>query len=233
MTVKSCCGYFQISKSLGSIHTFQTESEIWPFALSLRHAGTPVSASARGLLAGVWASASCSSTTFSQYLDTPSFSCGCRHTPGTRRVWAQVSVMLKLLCLSKIYLNSVHAVCQTARYLDSIRVCYVWNVLTLHKFVGAEDYVKHKPAQGNRAASPPSPMHTQIDSLSVQKRNPFSPGSWFSEPTLKFNSSPESEIHSYFTPISAEFYCFLFFLFLPCCFSLMGLVLHCKELYTW
>lgn len=51
MTVKSCRGYFQISKHLGAISTFQTESEIWPFAESAfpQAAGTPVSASAKGV----------------------------------------------------------------------------------------------------------------------------------------------------------------------------------------
>lgn len=34
MSVKSCSGYFQISTHLGLICTFQTGSEIWPFAKS-------------------------------------------------------------------------------------------------------------------------------------------------------------------------------------------------------
>lgn len=57
---------------------------------------------------------------------------------------AHTSVMLKPLWFSKIYLNSAHDVCRTARCLDSIKACYVWNALTLHKFVMTEDYIKHK-----------------------------------------------------------------------------------------
>lgn len=235
MRVKSCHGYFQISKHLGAISTFRTESEIWPFAESAfpQARGYPSKCLSKG---GCWKEHELlypalqphfhDTWTLQAIAEASHVSAGMHQGPA---VQAQVSAMLKLLRFSKICLNSVHDVCRTARYLDSIRVCYVWNVLTLHKFVRTEDYIKHKLAQGNHAASLPSPMHTRIDLLSAQTRNPFSPGSWFSEPTLKCSSSPKSEICSHFTLISAEFYFFIFFFFYPSVLPWWGLFFIAKN----
>lgn len=125
-------------------------------------------------------------------------------------VQAPVSDAPSHFSVSPRYIWTLPTVCQTVRCLDSIWVRCARNVLTLHKFVRTEDYINHKLAEGNLPA-----MHTRMDLLSAQARNPFSPSSWFSEPALKCNFNPESEICSHFAPISAElaffFYPFLTF----------------------
>ena len=237
LSVKSCSGCFQVSTHLWSMCTFQAEKEIWPFAenaltqapqqVPQRRAGAGRSVSFCMLLFNIFVVLGHPSQ--SQNKPCPKAS----HAGAGMHQGPQVSVMLRLLCFSKIYLNSVHDVCRTARYLDSIWVCYVWNVLTLHKFVRTEDYIKHKLAQGNHAASLPSPMHTRTDLLSAQTRSPFSPSSWFSESTLKCNSVPERERCSL---ISTQFYFFFFFLppapvFCPggTCSSLQRIIYPIKE----
>lgn len=209
MTGKSCSGYFQISTHFGSICTFWTESETWPVAESAfpwahRHLSKCLSRqeSWKGL-------------ELLHPVLQPHFHAIILCTPSSRRISpilklptpVQGCTHLSVMCFCKKYLNPVHSVYWTVRYLDSIQVCYVWNVLTLHKFVRTDDDddIKHKLAQGNHAASLPSPTHTRTQgTLSAQVQDSVNQP-WNAIPALK------SEICSHFTPTSAEFYSFFFF----------------------
>lgn len=196
-----------------------------------------------GELEGAWASTSCSSTTFSCYNTLHSKQSQNKPHPEASHTGAGVhqGPHVSVMCFCKKYLNPVHGVYWTVRYLDSIQVCYVWNVLTLHKFVRTDDDIKHKLAQGNHAASLPSPTHTRTELLSAHTRNPFSPSSGFSEPALKCNSSPEKwDMLLFLLPYLQSFTLFSFFfpppfspvvLFCPdgACSSLQRIIYLIKE----
>lgn len=202
MSGKSCSGYFQISTHLGSICTFWTESETWPVAESAfpwahRHLSKCLSRqeSWKGL-------------ELLHPVLQPHFHAIILCTPSSRRISpilklptpVQGCTHLSVMCFCKKYLNPVHSVYWTVRYLDSIQVCYVWNVLTLHKFVRTDDDIKHKLAQGNHAASLPSPTHTRTQ------------GTLSAQVTLKCNSSPEKwDMLSFYSHICRVLLFFLFF----------------------